>query len=83
MTATSVPTVRRALAELKVAGVLVNTRTGKASRYEFPPSRLVHGLGVTSDPSEGSTVTYHGPFEPGVGENLEEDEHGKAHKDRT
>lgn len=70
----SIPTVRRALKELKAAGVLVNTRTGKASRYGFPASQLVHGLGVTSDPSEGAAMThqpYQGPFLPVVGEDTE------------
>ena len=75
ITGVSVPTVRRALAGLKAAGLIVNTRTGKSSRYEFPV--FFNSLGVTSDPSEGAAMThqpYEGPFLPVVGENTEMDQ---------
>ena len=74
MTGKSVPTVRRAVSELKAAGVLTTTRTGKASRYEFRVHSSLNSLGVTHDPSEGSPMTHHdykGPFPPVVGEDLE------------
>lgn len=73
MTGTSVPTVRRAIVELKAAGVLKTTRTGQASRYVFCLSGSIHGYGVMGDPSDGSPVTYRGPFRKETFDEFEEE----------